>query len=167
MIAALCVVTMLALTTSVAMATDLMADQDINVGTVSVSNDADNLYVAFDTTGGVWSLTEIHVAVGSVVADIPQKNGNPTPGKFGCKEELETPVQTYTCTIPLGDLTGTIVIAAHAVVETPLLDEEGNQLFDPETEEPLYLEETAWGAGEGFTGANWAMYFSYDIAVVP
>jgi hypothetical protein len=162
MIAALCVVTMLALTTSVAVATELVADQATPVGSVTVDNDADNLYVTFDTTGGDWSLTEIHVAVGSVVADIPQKNGNPIPGKFGYKDELETPVQTYTCTIPLGDLTGTIVIAAHAVVETPLLDENGDQLLD-ENGEPLYLEETAWGAGAGFSGKNWATYFTYTI----
>jgi hypothetical protein len=161
-IAALCVVTMLALTTSVAVATDLMADQVTPVGSVTVDNDAGNLYVTFDTTGGDWSLTEIHVAVGSVVADIPQKNGNPIPGKFDYKDELETPVQTYTCTIPLDGLSTSGVIAAHAVVEMPLLDENGDPLVD-ENGEPLYLEETAWGAGTGFDGANWATYFTYTI----
>jgi len=59
----------------------LWAGQDINVGTVNVWNDGVELHVTYNTTGG-WVLTETHLAVATTLDDIPQKNGNPIPGKF-------------------------------------------------------------------------------------
>ena len=59
----------------------LWAGQDINVGTVNVWNDGVELHVTYNTTGG-WVLTETHLAVATALDDIPQKNGNPIPGKF-------------------------------------------------------------------------------------
>jgi len=59
----------------------LWAGQDIEVGTVSVWNDDVELRVTYNTTGG-WVLTETHLAVATALVDIPQKNGNPIPGKF-------------------------------------------------------------------------------------
>lgn len=154
-IAALCLVTMLALTGLVAVAqtrTELMAGQDIPVGKVVVSNNATTLTVIFATTDA-WFINETHVAVAGDAADIPQKNGNPIPGKFDYKAELDSPVQTCTIEIPLDGLSGDVVIAAHA--EVAHVNETG--VFDQ--------EETAWAAGKGFTGKNWATYFTYTIEI--
>jgi len=74
---------------------ELVAGKDNNVGTVIVSNDADNLYVQYVITDPTeWCLTETHLAVGVEVdlSDIPQKNENPIPGQFPyqcCYDETE------------------------------------------------------------------------------
>lgn len=130
--------------------TGLIAGQEIDVGNVSVWNDVDTLYVKFETTDS-WYLNETHVAVGTSVDAIPQKNGNPIPGKFEYKNESFT--NEYTYAIPL---TGAqeLIIAAHA--EVLLLDENG----------VVVQEETAWGDGADFEGRNWAMYFIYPIYTV-
>jgi hypothetical protein len=76
-------VVLIALATATAQATQypLYAGQDILIGTVEVTNDSDNLYVSFHLDDP-WVLLETHVAVEQDCADIPQKNGNPTPGQF-------------------------------------------------------------------------------------
>ncbi|GAJ20359.1 unnamed protein product, partial [marine sediment metagenome] len=81
----------------------LYADQTINVGTVSVWNDDDYLYVTYNTTGD-WVLTETHLHVACSEGDIPQnKKGNPKPGKFMHNME-HTYVQEYELDpIPLED----------------------------------------------------------------
>ena len=131
--------------------TNLTAGQHIDVGNVSVWNDGVNLSVTFETTGN-WSLNETHLhVVNNSVAGIPQKNGNPPPGKFDYKNESLT-TQTYTYVIPLAwAVDDTLYIAAHAEVQD--LNETGYVL----------QEETAWGEGYDFPGKNWAMYFNYTV----
>ena len=102
--------------------TPLIAGQHEEVGTVSVWNDADNLYVEYKlnqvTIGDGWCLTETHVHVGEDLSDFPlNRGGNPKIGLFdysyphGCVSE-------YTYTIPITwDLCTELSIAAHAVVE--------------------------------------------------
>lgn len=96
--------------------TGLIADQNLDVGDVSVWNDGENLYVKYviDTETD-WCLTETHLRVADSVDSIPQKNGNPIPGKFDYKNEHDC-VTEYTYTIPLGDWDPALYIAAHAVV---------------------------------------------------
>jgi hypothetical protein len=154
---ALALVTMLAFTTAIAMAgtpttTELLADQTLDVGDVSVSDDGVNLTVKYVTTDG-WVLNETHLAVAGSLDAIPQtKRGNPIPGQFDNKNESQNlGITEYTYEIPLADLTGDVFIAAHAEVvhlnETGFADQ----------------EETAWGNGTSFAGKNWAMYFTYTI----
>lgn len=130
----------------------LLAGQNIQVGTVTVSNDQTNLYVSFTTTGNWW-LSETHVHVATSLAGIPQRNGNPVPGQFAYKANHNPMVQNYVYTIPLGSWTpGTqLYIAAHSVVN--LLDQYGN----------IIQRETGWGQGPGFPGRNWAMYLTYTV----
>ena len=70
----------------------LYADQDIDVGTVSVWDDCVDLYVKYETTGG-WVMTETHLAVVANSNDFPMtKKGNPIPGQFPyqcCYDETE------------------------------------------------------------------------------
>ena len=94
-------------------------------------------------------MVETHVHVATTREGIPQKNGNPIPGKFKYKQTS----QPYS--IPLSWGTGTqLFIAAHAV----LVNSKTGQT------------ETAWGAlsdgygyGYGFSGKNWATYFPYSV----
>lgn len=147
-IAIVMVLMMLTTVLGIASAVDLVAGQNIDVGTVTVWNDTTNLFVEYETTGG-WFLSETHLAVETSYKEIPQnKAGNPIPGKFEYKTDHSPSIKTYTYVIPLewgvGDK---LFIAAHAVVQH--LD--GSQ------------EETAWGKGDPFTEKNWAMYFNYIV----
>jgi len=104
----------------------LCAGQTEDVGTVTVGNDGENLYVTFTIgePGTIeeprWFLEETHVAVATDPGDIPQtKKGNPIPGQFPYTcDELEPGATTCTATIPLdGWCAGQqLVVAAHAVV---------------------------------------------------
>lgn len=103
----------------------LCAGQTMDIGTVDVTNDDENLYVTFniDTENWPgWYLDETHVAIGESLNDIPQtggRNPNPIPGQFPYFCENLEPAQTScTVTIPLdGWCAGTeLVVAAHAAV---------------------------------------------------
>ncbi|MBD3163562.1 MAG: hypothetical protein GF346_13740, partial [Candidatus Eisenbacteria bacterium] len=132
--------------------TILYAGQFIDVGTVTVYNDQDDLFIRIETTGGWW-MTESHVAVATTLEDIPQTGkGNPKVGHFGLWAEHDPPVTTYTYSIGYEYEPGVeLFLAAHAVVE--LHDENGQRI----------QEETAWADGFEFPGNNWATYFTYLI----
>jgi len=104
---------------------DLMAGQTEDVGDVNVWNDPYNLYVQFVSAE---CMVETHLHVATSLEDIPQKNGNPIPGKFaysqfhGCSKD-------YTYTIPLTwDTSTELYIAAHAALgqeETMMIYSDG------------------------------------------
>ena len=94
----------------------LYADQDTQVGYVDVTNDGTHITVEIVTTDD-WYLVETHVAVGLSEMDIPQKNGNPIPGKFADKHCFDPPDDYDTFTIALPDgVSDAVVIAVHAEV---------------------------------------------------
>ena len=96
----------------------LCASQTMNVGHIDVSNDNDKLYVKYQITEPDVCLTETHLQAANYLVDIPQtKKNNPIPGKFDNSMEHSC-VTDYTYTIPLGQLTDEIFIAAHAAVRT-------------------------------------------------
>ena len=99
-------------------AADLFAGKTTDVGDVYVWNDATNLYVELNLTGG-WCMTESHVAAASTLAGIPQVNGNPPPGQFPYKDTYSPCATTDTITIPLTGLGATPVIAVHTKVWDP------------------------------------------------
>ena len=98
--------------------TDLLAGKTLDVGDVKVCNDGTNLYVTFTTTG-IYKMRETHLDVETALTAVPQKNGNPIPGKFAYTTTHVPPVSTFTYTIPLGTwATGTsLYIAAHASLD--------------------------------------------------
>jgi len=99
---------------------DLLAGQNINVGTVTVTNDAGNLYVEYKITDPNWCISETHVHVGDSLDDFPLagKQKNPVPGQFDYSMKHDPCVTEYTVTIPISaDWGTTLKIAAHAVVE--------------------------------------------------
>ena len=129
----------------------LVAGQTIDAGTVTVTNDANYIYVTYTTTNG-WVLSQTHLYVGDC-ALIPINNpGNPIPGQFpyaGTHNNLTT----YTYQIPISKipLEACGCIAAHAVVKKY---NASNQLIDTQT---------GWGNGVriNLTGGNWGMKFDY------
>jgi len=109
--------------------TDLIADggdsiSATDVGEVLVWNDGETLYVQYVVTAP-WCLTEthLHVFLDAVeYTDVPQKNGNPIPGKFDYKGKHDC-LADYTYEIPLAwDLGTPLFIAAHAKVIRPIED---------------------------------------------
>ncbi|MGE3511246.1 MAG: hypothetical protein AB7N65_20425 [Vicinamibacterales bacterium] len=129
----------------------LIAGQHFTAGTISVYNDATNIYVKYDAVAP-WLVSDAHVAVANALAGIPQtKTGNPIPGRFAYSATFDPEVTTYTFAIPYVGLFAphdSLFVAAHAVVQAPR-EQGGSQ--------------TAWGEGPGFPGNNWAMYLSYTL----
>jgi len=134
----------------------LYAGKDIDVGGVRIWNDASNLYVMYDSRDGTcWEFAETHLAVATILDDIPQtKSGNPKVGHFPYQMMHDPTVTQYTYTLPLTWAAGTkLIIAAHAVVRCD-----------------CGWEETAWADCEGptavFPGRNWATYVTYTIQAI-
>jgi len=90
----------------------------VDIGDVLVWNDGANFYVKYLVEDSAYSLTETHLQVATAVSGIPQKNGNPIPGKFDLSEE-HAGVSEYTYVIPLEWAAGTpVYVAAHGVART-------------------------------------------------
>jgi hypothetical protein len=134
----------------------LFAGQTIDVGTVVIANDGDNLCVTYNTTGD-WYLTENHLDIALSPEEIPQTNsGNPRPGQFSYSHILSIPVQSDSYCFTLADLgyiQGQVLyVAAHSRV----VRMSGGRVVQTET---------AWGDGEQFPGANWATYMTHTIQI--
>lgn len=102
----------------------LLAGQDMEVGTVKVSNDGEYLYVEYVLNEAAldegWCITETHTHAGAELSDFPlNKGGNPQVGLFDFNMTHEPCVEEHEEVIPMeGFESGDdILIAAHAVVE--------------------------------------------------
>jgi hypothetical protein len=128
----------------------LLTGQTTDVGTVTVLNDADAIYVAFSVTSG-WQIIETHVAIVTDPADFPtNRPGNPMVGHFPLGDHFYPGVTEAEYSVSLEDLgvePGDMVyVAAHAVVTNE-----------------FYELGTAWGEGMPFVErGNWAMYIEYE-----
>jgi hypothetical protein len=136
----------------------LTAGQYMYAGYVWVWVDGDALTVNYYPFSNCWCITETHLHVATSLDDIPQKNGNPIPGKFDfkdeydeCKEWDEDILYTYSLSANEWVSGTTLYIAAHAVVKNKC---EGGT-------------ETAWGSCcrgcKPFEGKNWATYVEYIV----
>ncbi len=102
----------------------LYAGQHWEIGRVLVKNTLDSVCVKFilddpAAIDGGWLITEAHVAIGETLADIPQKNGNPIPGKFPVNEAFAPGlIETEWFCLPFDFAIGdNLIIAAHAAIE--------------------------------------------------
>lgn len=99
---------------------DLIAGRHNDVGSVTISNDAVNLYVTYFTTE---NLQKLHLWLGNDLKDIPRNpGGNPIIGLFFYKAHAKN-ATTFTFTIPLNELAKrkidcgrNIVVVAHAEI---------------------------------------------------
>lgn len=100
---------------------DLLAGKNINIGSVNVWEDTDNLYVQYLITENDWEITETHLHIAANLGDIPKTaKGNPIPGQFAYSQNHDPAVDNYTYAISLADLGSigeNLVIAAHAAVQ--------------------------------------------------
>jgi hypothetical protein len=127
---------------------NLMAGQNIVAGSISISNDANNVYVTYSTIGG-WEIQKTHLYVGDC-ATIPTNNGgNPVIGQFPNQTSHNPRVTSFTYTVSLANLAACYCVAAHA--EVVRVDANGN----------VVQRETGWGQGNPFGGNSWAMVMSY------
>jgi len=123
------------------------ANGAITVGRILISNDSSGLHVTYDITEPGWCLTETHLAVGSLVDDIPQTSKkNPIPGKFKYKKDHDC-VLEYRYTIEDWTCEETI-IAAHAVV-TQFYQQKEESLAALEAGLPDTVEMTVYGVNHG------------------
>jgi hypothetical protein len=129
----------------------LFAGQTIVAGTVTVFNDASNIYVRYDTNVP-WVISDAHAAVAATLDGIPQtKSGNPIPGRFAYSATFDPEVTTYTFGVPSSGLFTAgqqVYVAAHAMLQAPK-SAGGSQ--------------TGWAFGPDFPGANWATYVTYQV----
>jgi hypothetical protein len=134
--------------------TGLIAGQHTDTGSVTVSNDADEIMIAVDATAP-YLLAEVHIYVGT--DPVPtNKSGNPAPGQFPYTIEFPEPVASHDLAVALAELgvgcDDQLNVAVHASVVS--FDGEGNEVFS----------ETAWGFGdEAFEGSRWGWSFDYGI----
>ena len=129
--------------------TTLYAGRSIDVGTLTIGNDEDDLVITY-TLDGDWELSETHLFVGDC-DDIPLTGaGNPKIGHFPYTASHGSGTTEYTYVISLDDLDDCYCISAHAAVVE--VDGDGE----------VISEETAFGEGEyEFTGTRWGWYMEY------
>ncbi|MFW6196344.1 MAG: hypothetical protein ACOC5D_03315 [Thermoplasmatota archaeon] len=136
----------------------LYADQDIEIGKITVWNDGDYLYVNYTITVENWYLTEINLDVGNELNDIPQnKKGNPIPGWFKYSWVNTTPETTWhLMVVNISDvgLSGNIIITAHAAL--------ANHNNDPVTYEGSWAA-TDSGENRFVEKGSWATYVVYEM----
>jgi len=166
--------------TSSAMDVTLWADQEIDVGTLTVEVVGTDLVVTYTITDPEWELLETHLYVGKT----DPEDLTSAPGQFPYSEEHDLVVPTFTYIIPISEIDSyslkggkkwvaeesfgvelgdVIYIAAQA--EIGMVDEFGEPVLDDP--DPLIgeqIEETAWADGTQIrTGKNWAMYFAVTV----
>ena len=128
---------------------NMLAGQNILMGTLTYANDADNLYITY-TTNPDWYMSEIHLYVGTLSGTPKSGGGTAVPGKFPIKSTFtsSTLAQSVTYTIPLSNVPASgFIIAAHSSV------------LRVDTDGDVVTKETAWAAGPRFTSTkNWATY---------
>ena len=127
---------------------NLIAGQNMIIGTVSVTSDGETVTVVYETDGN-WTLELTHLWIGNC-GDLPTNNpGNPIIGQFPYSES-HPGATTYTYEIAVSTLPEDvqICVAAHA-------------------EAIGTTSETAWADGTPFPGNSWATYFDLSTDCFP
>lgn len=126
--------------------TNLIAGQNLIIGTVNFALDNGNLIVTYQTEG-TWEIQETHLFVGDL-ADLPtNRPGNPIIGRFPYSGVHDVGTNQVVYLIPSVQPGANLYIAAHAVVIDTLTG----------------ATETAWGDGEPIGGHSWAMGFEITV----
>jgi hypothetical protein len=101
----------------------LLADQDLDVGVVRVTNDVANVCVTYALDAAPlaqgWRIHETHLFIGSDASDIPvNRAGNPVPGRFPYGEVGLGGVESWGHCVSLEELgaPATVIVAAHSVI---------------------------------------------------
>ena len=144
---------------------ELCAGQDIDVGTVTVTEVDGELTVTYDLNEP-WVLCESHVDIGDDLDDLhTNRPGNPQVGRFDLSRTYDPCVSSDTYTVGCDDdalvdvdfeTAETLVIAVHGVVRnTGSGDEETAWVCEGQEEASRFVER-----------GNWATYFKYELCEV-
>jgi len=117
--------------------TTLFAGQTINVGTLSIANDANNISVTYNLQNG-WYFGEVHLYIGPLNLMPVNSQNVPIPGHFPVNQTFGAGITTFTYSGSLAGLPPCYIIAAHASVYRLAPDGTVEQT------------ETAWGFGDPF-----------------
>jgi hypothetical protein len=147
---------------------DLIAGQHTCVGYVSAERSGNTVTVTYRIEDPLWSISEIHLAVGEVPVT---RKANPMVGKFGINEEYDEPVKSKTFEMEVFIDGPVIPIAAHAVVRKNLALEYFNEsLPDGQVEyevvhpgESSYFGTTIISNGETQTYSGWCIDTDHGI----
>ncbi|MGE0882751.1 MAG: hypothetical protein AB7P14_04355 [Blastocatellales bacterium] len=143
---------------------NLIAGQTIDVGSVTVSNDADNIYVtyALDYPGACFGT--LQVWVGNSLLNLPaNQNGTPIPGQF-CQSDGGScydahGLTSYTFTIPFSAVN---IVDVTQVCNTQLYVVTHAEV-DLDCNEATAGHETAFGGDITGGGPRWWFYGAYTI----
>lgn len=91
----------------------LLGNQSISVGTLFVTNDANNLYVTYKSSNG-WSFSSLSLYVGNI-QNVPLNGYNPNVLLFPYQKVFNVPKLNYKFTIPLSQLSNCYVISSNAI----------------------------------------------------
>jgi peptidoglycan/xylan/chitin deacetylase (PgdA/CDA1 family) len=106
-----------------------LTDGNRTVGSVSVSNDASNIYVTYATPTQYWWIANTQLEVTNASASVPRDaSGNASPWDFNYSGEHTPPITSVTYTVPLttaGVKAGqTAYVSAMAGLEHPVTESE-------------------------------------------
>lgn len=133
---------------------DLKAGQNINVGTITIQNNAESVFVTYTTTGE-WRIESTHLYAGHKGEAPTNNSGNPKVGLFPIHDTFDPMIQTVTYEVPVENMRKCLIVAAHAEVSKV----ENGKIID---------SQTAWGAGTRFVEkGNWATYIEYCPSLCP
>lgn len=130
----------------------IYAGQTINVGSVVVWNDENNVYVSYQMSGD-YKLKVTHLYVGACSSIPVNGAGNPRIGLYPYSTNHGAAgVSIYTYTIPRSSLPAGTCVCVSAHAEVVAFNSSGQQTFS----------QTGWGDGEQINdGGSWAMKFTF------
>jgi uncharacterized repeat protein (TIGR02059 family) len=128
----------------------LLAGKSIDIGRVIIGNDAENLYVSFQTSGK-WVISLSHLFAGPKGSIPVTKSGNPIPGSFPFMVIHEPNVTSYKYSVNLSDLPECFVIALQVDAVEKDIDN-------------VIRNATAWAFGDNvFQGKSWGWFQNYCV----
>jgi hypothetical protein len=143
----------------------LTAGQTIDVGSVTVSNDANNVYVTYTLTYPDATFGNLHAWVGNSLLNLPANpQGIPVPGQFcqadggACADA--TGLTSYTFTIPFADLN---IVDASQVCGLPLFVVTHAEVNVDSDGDGTAEQQTAFGGNTPGTGPRWWFYGQYQV----
>ena len=138
-----------------------LTDGSKTAGTVSVSNDASNIYVTYATPSTYWWVANTQLAVASTSAGIPRDDsGAASPWDFSRSGEHTPPIKSVTYTVALSSIGvqsgGTAYVSAMAGVVHPTVESDAGLEGDWE-----WL--VMWGVGNTATTSTEVIH-AYTVA---
>ena len=150
---------------------DLWAGQTNDVGSVTVSNDQDNVYVTYQLDDLTASFGNLHLWVGTDLANMPASPGNgaPVPGQFchvaggACADA--TGLISYTFAIPFSEIG--ILDADTGCDESLYVVPHAEVTYDSDGDGTPDGGDTAFGGDRPGDGPRWWFYGVYTICCDP